>query len=83
MTNKEFKSNINLENPIEVEELIRNTESGMYGSKNDSGNEVTVYMQQGEGMDLHVNQDNGWIRVDEYSVEGLKISESFAGRWNK
>ncbi|MGE6347981.1 hypothetical protein ACQKIY_25095 [Bacillus mycoides] len=83
MTNKELKSNINLENPIEVEELIKETESGMYGSTNDKGENVTVFIQQGEGMDIHVNQSNGWIRVDEYSIEGLKVSESFSGRWNK
>ncbi|MGQ7228377.1 hypothetical protein [Bacillus cereus] len=80
---KPLKGDINLENPIEIENLIKETESGMYGSHNDKGESVTLFIQQGQAMDIHVFQSNGWVRIDEYNMSGLKVSESFSGRWDK
>lgn len=74
---------INLDSPENVKNLIKKTENGMYSSTSETGENIVVYIQQNEGMEIHFYQKNGWVRVDEYDVDGYKISETFSGRWNK
>lgn len=50
---------INLDSPKDVKELIQQTESGMYSTTSESGENVVVYIQQNEGVDIHFYQKNG------------------------
>ncbi|PGT90027.1 hypothetical protein [Bacillus thuringiensis] len=75
--------NINLNDREEIAKLIKSTESGMYSSHNEQGDEVVVFIQQGQGMDLHTYQSNGWIREDSYDETGLWEGDTFKGRWDR
>lgn len=83
MNNESMKFDIRLSSPECVKKLIQETESGMYSSVSNDGEEVVVYIQQNRSMDVHFYQKNGWIRVDGYDEDGFKTAETFSGRWNK
>lgn len=74
---------LSFEKTEDVSNFINNTESGMYQGKTDEGEKAVVMLEQGVGMDVHVYQKNGWIRVDDYNQLGIKEGETFNGRWNK
>lgn len=73
----------NLETLEDVAKLIKHTESGLYTSVTNEGEDCAVLIQRGEGMELQIRQQNGWIRVEEYDKEGHKTLETFNGRWKK
>lgn len=57
--------------------------------KDNDGRSVLVAVSQlkdNEGtyrvLEVSTLQDNGWLRTDEYSENGLKVAESFGGRWD-
>lgn len=64
-----------------VKRLIEETESGMYASVTEDGENVLVYVSQNVGMEMDVYQKNKWIRRDTYSKEGFKTDEEFIGRY--
>lgn len=73
---------IDLASPEQVRQLIADTPSGLYGSVTEDGEKLAVYVDQGEWLDVHVYQKNGWIRVDSYGPNGIKDSETFTGRYD-
>ena len=62
-------------------ELYEILESGLYGCKNEDGEDVLVFFEKDEGMDIHTFQDNGWLRVNYFNNEGYSDGETFKGRW--
>ena len=53
MNNESMKFDIRLSSPECVKKLIQETESGMYSSVSNDGEEVVVYIQQNRSMDVH------------------------------
>jgi hypothetical protein len=74
---------VKFEDTEEVKKFIEETESGMYKGVNADKEVVWVMLEQGVGMDVHTNQSNGHVRIDDYNKNGLKVSETFNGRWDK
>ncbi len=72
-----------LETLEDVAKLIEHTESGLYTSVTNKGEDCAVLIQRNEGMELQIKQQNGWIRIEEYDKEGHKTLETFNGRWKK
>lgn len=81
MKAEKIKLVTNLDSPNSVAKLINETPDGLYSTVSESGENVLVYMAQGEGMDLHFYQHNGWVRVDTYDNDGYKTDETFNGRY--
>lgn len=74
---------IELDDEKIVKNLIATTESGMYATTSNDGENVIVYLSKNEGMNVHFYQSNGWIREDSYNSDGFKESETFVGRYDK
>lgn len=74
---------IYLEDMDAVAKFIKETESSIYGGRNDKGELVNILLEQGVGMEVRVNQDNGWIRADTYNEVGIKEDEVYLGRWSE
>ena len=72
---------IDLTDADQVRALIEGTETGIYGSENEKGETLAVYVSQGLEMNVSVFQLNGRVRVDYYGPEGTKESETYDGRW--
>lgn len=64
-------------------EFIKNEESGLYGGKNEDGEDVVVGLEEKVAMTIKTFQNNGWVRVDDYDGNGLLDSSTYEGRWNK
>jgi hypothetical protein len=63
--------------------FIDNTESGMYGGKNEEGEDVMVMLDRGVGMDIYTYQSNGWVQVLDIDENGAIQGELFDGRWDR
>lgn len=87
------KENLKLATPIgksyrlseweSLKELIDTLDSGMYGCKNEDGEDVLVLREVGAGLEVMTFQNNGWTRVNYYTEKGHDDGETFKGRWNK
>lgn len=60
-------------------EFIQNAESGMYNGKNVNGEEVWIYLKNGEGMDIKTRHHGKprWWEVIEYGADGYQVSLSY------
>lgn len=65
-----------------IRELLKDTESGMYSSKNEDDERVIVMREVGCGLDVLTFQNNGWLRVNYFTEEGYNDGETFQGRWD-
>lgn len=53
----------------------------MFVGENADGEKVVLSISRKNGIVLNTYQDNGWLRVDYYDVEGYFEGETFDGRW--
>ena len=74
---------IKMDSPESVISLINNTEDGLYGTENEDGEQVNVFVSKGVGMDVYTYQKNGWIRMDSYDLTGFRTSQTYKGRYDK
>lgn len=75
-TNKDVL--LSFESAKEVENFIKNTESGLYVGKNIDGEDVLVAISKGVSMEVKTLQSNNWWRINEYDAFGFCISESYS-----
>lgn len=55
---------------------------GLYSSKNENGEDLTILVEDKRGFDVYTNQRNGWVRVNYYDEVGECTGEAFDGKWN-
>ena len=68
---------INFQDNNSVKEFINNNESGIYSTKNESEEDITILLEKGKGMDVKILQQNGWTKVHEYDSDGYFVSETY------
>lgn len=61
---------------VELLDLIIGTESDLYSGTDEEGNLITLGIEKGVGLKKTTHQSNGWMRIDEYSVERYKEDNS-------
>lgn len=79
----EFKVKYDMSKPSVIADMVNGIKSGLYGTKNEDGEDVMVMIEQGDEMTVRTFQSNGWLRVNYYNHLGLSEGETFEGRWNK
>lgn len=71
--------------PVETNEerkaFIKEYKSSIFEGRNQDGERVVIFLDNGEGMDVHTYQSNKWIRVNYYNKDGVMEGETFKGRW--
>ena len=73
----------NLNTFEDVEKLLSILDSGKYGCINEDGEEVVIFREIGEGIEMYTFQNNGWVRLNYFDEQGYDDGEDFCGRWNK
>ena len=53
----------------------------MFIGTNSEGEQMTISIDAHNGIITNTYQNNGWVRVNYYDVNGLPNGESFDGRW--
>jgi hypothetical protein len=74
---------VDFSEPEQVRSLINDNESGMFGGKNNDGEDVMVLISKGEEATVKTFQENGWLRVNYYNSNGYSEGETFEGRHDK
>lgn len=68
---------LDFDDPVEIREFIKNTESGLYSGKNVNNQDVIVELDKRYGMNVWTLQKNNWWVIHEYDKDGYLVSESF------
>lgn len=66
---EEGMKQVDFESEDSLIDLILNTESDICEGKNGNGEKVIILIQQNVGLRVSTYQNNGWIRINEYSLE--------------
>lgn len=53
----------------------------MFTGTNSEGEMMTISISSEEGIITNTYQNNGWVRVNYYDVDGICAGETFDGRW--
>lgn len=61
--------------------FIATVADGLYVGLNAAGDTVFVHNEKAVGMDIKTWQPNGWVRLDEYDVDGEICGTMFEERW--
>ena len=70
-------------NPGLLRELIKEHGSSntMFFGANSEGEKMTISIDTEQGIITNTYQNNGWVRVNYYTVDGFPDGETFDGRW--
>lgn len=52
-------------------------EEGLYTSKNEKGEMLSVGVSKSGGFTISTYQNNGWIRINNYDKDGFLIEEMY------
>lgn len=71
------------DDPELLRELIKEygSSSTMFFGANSEGEKMTISIDAEQGIITNTYQNNGWVRVNYYSVNGNPDGETFDGRW--
>lgn len=69
--------------PKQIRNLIKEygKSNTMFSATNSEGERMTISIDTKEGIVTNTYQNNGWIRVNYYGVDGLSEGETFDGKW--
>lgn len=49
--------------------VIKDTNSDLFSGKYIDGNQISLGIEKGKGIRVSTYQSNGWIRINEYTIE--------------
>lgn len=49
--------------------VIKDTNSDLFSGKDIDGNQISLGIEKGKGIRVSTYQSNGWIRINEYTIE--------------
>lgn len=49
--------------------VIKDTNSDLFSGKDVDGNQISLGIEKGKGIRVSTYQSNGWIRINEYTIE--------------
>lgn len=67
--NIEELKQIDFNNDNQLVKVIKNTNSDLYSGKDIEGNNISFGIEKGKGIRVSTYQSNGWIRINEYTIE--------------
>lgn len=67
--NIEELKQIDFNNDNQLIKVIKNTNSDLYSGKDTEGNNISFGIEKGKGIRVSTYQSNGWIRINEYTIE--------------
>lgn len=69
--------------PKLLRELIKEygNSDTMFSGTNSEGEQMTISIDTKNGIVTNTYQNNGWVRVNSYGVDGRPDSEWFDGKW--
>ena len=67
--NIEELKQLNFSDDKELIKAIKNTDSNLFSGKDIDGNQISLGIEKGKGIRVSTYQSNGWIRVNEYTIE--------------
>lgn len=69
--------------PKHLRQLIKEygKSNTMFPGTNSDGERMTISINAKEGIITNTYQNNGWIRVNYYGVDGFSEGETFDGKW--
>lgn len=60
---------IDFNNDKQLIKVIKNTNSDLFSGKDIDGNQISLGIEKGKGIRVSTYQPNGWIRINEYTLE--------------
>lgn len=67
--NIEELKQLNFSDDKQLIKAIKNTNSNLFSGKDIDGNQISLGIEKGKGIRVSTYQSNGWIRVNEYTIE--------------
>lgn len=67
--NIEELKQLNFSDDKQLIKAIKNTGSNLFSGKDIDGNQISLGIEKGKGIRVSTYQSNGWIRVNEYTIE--------------
>ena len=67
--NIEELKQLNFSDDKQLIKAIKNTDSNLFSGKDVDGNQISLGIEKGKGIRASTYQSNGWIRVNEYTIE--------------
>lgn len=69
--------------PKQLRQLIKEygKSNTMFTGTNSEGERMTISISAKDGIITNTYQNNGWVRVNYYGVDGLPEGETFDGKW--
>lgn len=67
--NIEELKQLNFSDDKQLIKAIKNTDSNLFSGKDIDGNQISLGIEKGKGIRVSTYQSNGWIRVNEYTIE--------------
>ena len=67
--NIEELKQLNFSDDKQLIKVIKNTDSNLFSGKDIDGNQISLGIEKGKGIRVSTYQSNGWIRVNEYTIE--------------
>ena len=69
--------------PKQLRQLIKEygNSNTMFAVTNSEGERMTISISAKDGIVTNTYQNNGWIRVNYYDVDGFSEGETFDGKW--
>lgn len=67
--NIEELKQLNFSDDKQLIKAIKNTDSNLFSGKDVDGNQISLGIEKGKGIRVSTYQSNGWIRVNEYTIE--------------
>lgn len=67
--NIEELKQLNFSDDKQLIKAIKNTDSNLFSGKDIDGNQISLGIEKGKGIRVSTYQSNGWIRINEYTIE--------------
>lgn len=67
--NIEELKQLNFSDDKQLIKAIKNTDSNLFSGKDVDGNQISLGIEKGKGIRVSTYQSNGWIIVNEYTIE--------------
>lgn len=67
--NIEELKQLNFSDDKQLIKAIKNTDSNLFSGKDVDGNQISLGIEKGKGIRVSTYQSNGWIRINEYTIE--------------
>ena len=67
--NIEELKQLNFSDDKQLIKAIKNTDSNVFSGKDVDRNQISLGIEKGKGIRVSTYQSNGWIRINEYTIE--------------